>query len=464
MPPSSDFSSPGRRVLPVLLLLACAVPCLAQRQEFPPEEFSERRSRLCERLEADQPGDLLLFAETMPRPGVRFRQDHDFWYLTGIESRNAAIVIDPTDCQTTLFLPVQGEREKFIDGPNWLDDPEAAIAYGLSAVQPITYLPEFLARRRRPGTQPLWVRLSERDEIDQSRSEKGLHLGRREGNPFGAQPSTSAWQVNSIRQRYPHYELLDATPHLDRLRMIKTPREIEVLRVNGRASADGIARAIRATRAGEWEYTLEAEAKHEFLLAGAEMEAYPAIVGSGPNVNLWHYNHNARQLEGGDLIVMDYGASFAYLTMDITRTWPVSGRFDDRQLRAYQAVLEAQKAIIDAMRPGATREETREICRRVYDKWGFEDKPAHGAGHFVGLAVHDVGDSKLPFEPGMVIAVEPIIEEPEHHIHIRIEDTVLVTDGAPEILSASVPKDVDGLLALVGTPRRAATPERVTRP
>ncbi|MCY4560580.1 MAG: M24 family metallopeptidase, partial [Chloroflexi bacterium] len=104
-----------------------------------------------------------------------------------------------------------------------------------------------------------------------------------------------------------------------------------------------------------------------------------------------------------------------------------------------------------AMRPGATRRETTAICREIYDRWGFEDKPAHGAGHFVGLSVHDVGDGALPFEPGMVIAVEPIIELPERNIHIRIEDTVLITEGDPEILSAAVPKEVDELLALIGS-------------
>ncbi len=137
--------------------------------------------------------------------------------------------------------------------------------------------------------------------------------------------------------------------------------------------------------------------------------------------------------------------------MDITRTWPVNGKFDEVQERAYRAVLEAQKAIIAATRPGATRRETTAIRREIYDHWGFKDKPAHGAGHFVGLSVHDVGDGSLPFEPGMVIAVEPIIEIPERNIHIRIEDTVLITEGEPEVLSAAVPKEVDELLGLVGS-------------
>jgi Xaa-Pro aminopeptidase len=436
--------------LACLLGLLSAQPTFGQRSQYPEGEFQQRRTRLCEQM---KDGTLLLFSATLPRYGVRFRQDHDYYYLTGDESKNAVLLLEASDCQAHLFLPHQGDREKFIDGPNWLENPEAGKAKGFE-VHNVAYLGEYLARKRRPGIQKLWVRLSERDEIDQSRSEKSIFLGRQERSPFGGQPSEDAWRISELRSRYPFYDLNDATPYLDRLRMIKTEAEIDILRRAGAVSARGIAKAIAATRPGAYEYELEAEAKYVFLREGSEMEAYPAIVGSGPNGNLWHYNSNQRQMQDGDLIVMDYGGSWAYQTMDITRTWPVNGKFDEVQERAYRAVLEAQKAIIAAMRPGATRAETRDICRKIYDKWGFEDKPAHGAGHFVGMAVHDVGDSSLPFEPGMVIAVEPIIEIPERNIHIRIEDTVLVTEGAPEVLSAEVPKEVEDLLAIVGNETR----------
>jgi Xaa-Pro aminopeptidase len=204
------------------------------------------------------------------------------------------------------------------------------------------------------------------------------------------------------------------------------------------------------TAPGRYEYEIEAEATRVMLQHGAEGAAYPAIVGSGPNVNIWHYHDSGRQLREGDLVVMDYGASLGHLTMDITRTWPVSGRFDELQERAYRCVLEAQKEIIAAMRPGATRAQTRELCRQVYEKWGFGDQRPGAAGHFVGMSVHDVGDPTQPFQPGMVIAVEPIIEIVEKQLHVRIEDTVLVTEDGPVVLSAHVPKEVDALLALVG--------------
>jgi Xaa-Pro aminopeptidase len=273
---------------------------------------------------------------------------------------------------------------------------------------------------------------------------------RRMANPYGAYPSEDAWRIRTLKERFPYYQLKDITPHIDSLRMIKSPREVEALRRNGRVSAEAHLRAIEVTRVGGWEYEIEAEATYVMLRNGAEGAGYPAIVGSGPNGNAWHYQANERQLQEGDLIVMDYGASMGYLTMDITRTWPVSGRFTELQERAYRCVLEAEKAILAAMKPGVTRRETYEIAAEIFERWGFPNQFPGGAGHFVGMSVHDVGDYDLPLQPGMVIAVEPIIDIPEEDLHIRIEDTVLITEDGAEILSAHVPKEVDEILALVG--------------
>jgi Xaa-Pro aminopeptidase len=213
-----------------------------------------------------------------------------------------------------------------------------------------------------------------------------------------------------------------------------------------------MARAIAFTRPGRYEYEIEAEATHEMISRGAEHAAYPAIVGSGANGNIWHYNANRDQVEAGELIVMDYGASFGYQTMDITRTWPVSGTFDELQARAYRAVLEAEQAIIAAMRPGVLRSRTEEIAQEIFERHGFgAGHYPGGAGHFVGMAVHDVGDYSRPLEVGMVIAVEPIVEIAEHQLHVRIEDTVLVTEDGAENLSAAVPRELEEIEALVGS-------------
>jgi Xaa-Pro aminopeptidase len=164
--------------------------------------------------------------------------------------------------------------------------------------------------------------------------------------------------------------------------------------------------------------------------------------------NRWHYEDSGRRMSEGELVVMDYAGSLDYLTVDITRTWPVSGRFTDAQRRAYQTVLEAQKAIVAAIRPGVARELVRKLAEDIFRTNGFDPRYAY-IGHYVGLSVHDVGDWSLPFEAGMAIAIEPILDIPGEQLHIRIEDTILVTPNGAEILSAGLPKEIDELLALM---------------
>lgn len=432
----------------IVLLLSAALD--AQRLGYPPEEFTARRQALAARLGE---GLVVMFGKTMPALGVRNRQDNDFFYLTGNEDLNAVLVMDAATGESHLFLPKQNASEIRSDGRNWLERSDTAKTRGFASITPLSDLGEFLARHRGDaGPQTLWVRLSEADEVDQSRTNKALYLGRRLANPFGAQPSEDAWRVSTLRAAFPYYDLRDVSPHMDRLRTIKTAREIEILKLNGRISAEAIVNAIAATRPGGYEYEIEAAATYHLLRNGVQGNGYPAIVGSGPNVNVWHYNDNGKALRDGELVVMDYGGSLDYMIIDITRTWPVSGEFDDLQRRAYACALEAEKAIIAAMRPGATRADTRKVGAAIYEKHGFPG--GAGAGHYVGMAVHDVGDASRPFEPGMVIAVEPIVEDASRQLHIRVEDTVLITDGGPVVLTSRVPKEIDEVLALVKQGRK----------
>ncbi len=395
-----------RRVAFTILALTvwCAWPA-AERMGYPAGEFAARRQKLAASL---QRGTLVLFGATGRTPGLRFRQDHDFFYLTGNESMNAVLVMDVPSGAAHLFMPKLSAGEIRYEGGNWLEDPAAAKTYGLASVQPLTALHEFLARRRATsGTEVLWTRLSERDYVDNSRLDTAIQTARRLSNPFAQQPTEDAARAAALREQFPYYEMQDVSPHLDRLRLIKTPREIEILRYNGRISAEAIKRAIQATAPGKFEYELEAEATYWMGRHGFQGAAYPAIVGSGPMGNQWHYEDNGRKMAAGELVVMDYAGSLDYLTMDITRTWPVSGRFTDAQLKAYRCTLEALKAIIAAIKPGVTRAAVRTIAEDIFRKHGYDPRYAY-VGHYVGLSVHDVGDWDLPFEAGMVMAIEPI--------------------------------------------------------
>jgi len=418
----------------------------AERMGYPPSEFSARRQQLAAALGS---GTLVLFGATEAPAGLRFRQDHDFYYLTGNESLNAAVVIDVDSGAATLFLPTLSASQIRYEGPNWLDEPGAADRYGFQSIQPLTELHEFLARRRTtPGSEVLWTRLSERDQVNHARVDAAINQARRLTNPFAQHLTEDAARVVALRAQFPYYDLKDVAPSLDRLRLIKSPREIEILRANGRVSAEAIGRAIAVTRAGAYEYELEAEATYWMVTHGLQAAAYPAIVGSGPNGNRWHYEENGRRLQDGELVVMDYGGSLDYLTIDITRTWPVSGQFTGRQAAAYRCVLEAQEAIIAAIAPGVTRETVRSIAESVYRTHGFDPRYAY-VGHYVGMSVHDVGDWNQTFEAGMVLAIEPIIDLPDEDLHIRIEDTILVTPTGAEILTPGLPKGIAPLLALL---------------
>jgi Xaa-Pro aminopeptidase len=433
------------------VIIACVVWAAtpsAERMGYPADEFAGRRQRLAKLLER---GTVVMFGATEPTAGVRFRQDNDFFYLTGNESMNAALVMDASSGDAHLFLPKLSATQIRYEGGNWLEETDGPRVHGFTSIQPLQNLNEFLVRRRAaPGSNTLWVRLSERDEVNHGRTDIAINTARRLVNPFAQHPTEDALRVTALREQFPSYVLQDVTPHLDRLRLIKTPREIEILKYNGRISAEAMRRAIEFTAAGRFEYELEAEATHWLLKHGMQGAAYPAIVGSGPMGNQWHYEDNGRRMNAGELVVMDYAGSLDYLTVDITRTWPVSGRFTDVQLKAYQTDLEAQKAIIAAIRPGVTRDVVQRIAEDIFRKNGFDPHYAY-VGHYVGLSVHDVGDWSLPFEPGMVMAIEPIIDIPDQRLHIRVEDTILVTPTGAEILSAGLPKEANELLALIKT-------------
>jgi Xaa-Pro aminopeptidase len=437
-----------------LTLLGIALPSQAQRLGYPPEEFVARRRALAAELKE---GLVLLVGKTMPNVATREHQNNDFYYFTGNEDLNAVLVMNASTGDAHLFLPQQTDAEVRADGPNWLADPDAVKRHGFTSIQPLSGAAEFLLRQRANSAR-LWTRLQEADEVDDARGMRAVHQARRMQNPFSAQLSEDVARLEWLRTRFPSFELQDLTPAIDRLRTIKTPREIEVLTANGKIAAEAVVNAIKATRPGRFEYELEAEATYHHVRNGVQIAGYPAIVGAGKNGLVWHYQDNGKRLEPGETIVMDYGGALDYQVIDITRTWPVSGRFDDLQRRAYACVLEAQKAGIAAMRAGNTRKQTREVAEAVFKKHGFDPRWAGGAGHFVGMSVHDVGDASAAFAPGMVIAIEPILQIPEKNLHIRIEDTVLITDGDPVVLTAAAPKEIDELLALI--PRTASEPPR----
>ncbi len=442
-----ELSRVPRLIGGILLLALAAGPLAAQRVGFSKDEFLRRRQALRERTKE---GIIVLFGRDVPPEGAPSRQDNDFFYLCGVEDLGAILTINARSGETNLFLPRQSAREEMISGPNLLADGKAAARWGLTGLYDLGYFDEYLARNARTGAA-LWLRLQPGDSVDDARSEVLIFEARKNRTHYNAQMTRDDFRTQRLRERYPAFEIRDLTPHLDALRVIKSPEEIAVLRRNGKLSAEAVRQAMLATRPGVFEYEIEAAARFVTLKGGARGMAFAPIVGSGPNSCIWHYDANGRKTEAGDLVLMDFGADLDHMAMDISRTWPVSGVFSPEQRAAYEVVLTVEKACLEAYRPGATAADVQARVAEVLEAKGLDGRGERGGfGHFVGLGTHDVGPRIIRLEEGMVFAIEPGLYYPEKGFGIRIEDTVLITRDGCEVLTRDAPKEIADIEKLLG--------------
>ena len=425
----------------VLAVLLYFPPSFSQRAGYSKEEFMRRRAALMDKV---GDGLIVLFGETSPLPGAHFHQDNDFFYLTGVEDTGAALILVPKTKESYLFLPQQTPREAMMGGANLLKDPQAKEKTGFTEIYDVSFFEEYLGRNIARAGLSLYLRLSPRDTIDNARYETMIFTARKSRLHYNDQISLDNHRILKLKERFPAAEFKDITPLIDAMRVINSPEEIEVLRRNGRISAEAVQLAMLATRPGGFEYEIEAAAMSTVLKNGATGAAYPPIVGSGPNTCILHYEKNDRQVEDGDLVLMDFGGLLDYMCMDISRTWPASGKFTKEQREVYEIALEIQKACIEAYRPGVTNADVQNHVAEVMKKKGLDPRGQRGGiGHYVGLCTHDVGPRIEKLHESMVFAIEPGFYYPEKNIGVRIEDTVLITKDGCEVLSKDVPKEID---------------------
>jgi Xaa-Pro aminopeptidase len=415
-----------------------------------PSAFAERRAALAKELNT---GFTLLFARNEIPEASHYREDNDFYYFTGLQDPGAVLMIDNSDGTITLFEPQQSGRTAQVYGANLLSLPQTEREkLGFSKVIPVSDLDVSLSSAtRRSETPEIWIRLGFPDKADGARSEVGRDHAWKFAHPYREPIPQDLAPAKLLAERYPMMRFRDLTPAIDAMRNIKTPKEIEVLRKNGKISAEGNRQAMAHARPGMFQYEIEARALNYYLSHGAQGVAYLAIVGSGENANTWHYFSDREVIQPNDLVVFDFAASLDHLTMDITRTFNINGKFPPDQAKWYAVDLASQKAVIALLRPGHTYEEADAAGKAVYDKAGIGDQWLGFPGHFVGLATHDVMATKGPVKSGQVVTVEPIIEFPAKREHYRVEDTVLITDGEPEILSSGVPKELTEVEKLIGS-------------
>ena len=290
-------------------------------------------------------------------------------------------------------------------------------------------------------------------------------------DPWDGRPSRGAPFLARIRETFPQFKIEELSSILDQLRLVKSPREIELIRKATRLSGLALMGAMRSSRPGMMEYELDAVAKFIFFKEGAQSDAYYSLIAGGPNAWYPHYHRGKRELKDGELLLMDYAPDVGYYSSDVTRQWPVNGRFNAWQRDLYGFYLAYYKAILDSIRPGdvnAIMNDAADKMDRILETWPFTKpiyreaaerfvaayrerasrRPAR-LGHGVGMAVHDVGVHDGSLVPGMVFTIEPQFRVPEEQIYIRLEDVILIKEDGVENLSGFVPMEMDAIEALM---------------
>ena len=437
-----------RTVILVLAAVVAGLPIRAEAQTgapagpVPVELLKQRRERLLDRL--GEGVVVLRSARVQDMDGEDyaqasdFRQDNDFFYLTGLEEPGAWLIMRAhrnAGDEVVLFVAPRDPAQEIWSGPR-IDMRAASAITGIADVRTTERVSAEVGRLLAAGG-PLYVKVPRTGqdlcaalEGDEREACTWLFL----------QPLTRA-----------RVELRDIRPHTAALRLVKDADELRRLRraieITTAAHRVAMARAMP----GIWEYELEAAIEHTFHSRGAERVGFTSIVGSGPNSTALHYDKSRRRTEAGDLVVMDIGADFGYYTADVTRTIPVSGKFTTRQRALYNLVLGAQQAAIEAIKPGMDLGKLDEIAREYMRKNSgrlcaprtCDEYFVHGVGHWLGMDVHDPAEINTPFAAGMVLTVEPGIYIPAENTGIRIEDDVLVTPTGYEVLSTGAPRTAD---------------------
>jgi Xaa-Pro aminopeptidase len=435
--------------------------------DFAPEEFARRRGAVYDALGRD--GVAIVPGAPSPASYARFRQSNDFYYLSGVEVPHAYLALNGRMRRATLFLPHRNERREQGEGKvlSAEDADEIRRLSGIDAVAPLEALAEQLARGVQMGARTLYLPLAPAEGMAMSR-DLGLRAVADQANdPWDGRPSREGRFVELLRQRFPTYEVKDLSPTLDELRLIKSPAEIALIKKSTRLACLAIEEAMRSTVPGLYEYELDGLAKFIFFRHGAQGESYYSLIASGPNAWYPHYSSGKRRMQDGELLLMDFAPDVGYYQSDITRMWPVGGRFSPEQRELYTFYLRTYRAFLAAIRPGRTAAEILrasgagwdEILRDTrfskpeYEKAARVFVDAHKLsgehhpmlGHWVGMAVHDDGPYEGPLRPGMVFTIEPQFRVPEEKIYIRLEDLIVVTEKGIEIVSDWLPSDVEAI-------------------
>lgn len=482
----------SRKVFALVFLWLVVASVAAARASELSDDLKARRARVMEQLGPD--AMLVLWSAPVQRYSLdidyEYRQDSNLYYLTGILQDDTMLVLMPGNESQREILFVK-ERNPALEHwrGRWLSVEEARARTGIETVLTTgQFEPLVAAMLSRRGFGSIGEQQAARffEALAAGRARVNLLLGTKRGVNDPLTPPLEF--ARKIRERYVGFDVADATKILTELRLIKTPYERKVLVRSLEISNDAQMAGMRAARPGAYEYEVKAAIEAVHRGRGAVSWSYPSIVGSGPNATILHYPESDRQMQAGDLLLVDAAANFEYMSGDITRTYPVGGTFTPAQKDIYRLVLQAQEEGMQVAKPGAS---VMDVHRKTVDaikagllKLGlitdtsgeqYRTWYTHTAVHYIGIDVHDVGDRNAPIRTGMAFVIEPGIyvrqsaldalpRTPENlafidkvqpavrkyaDIGIRIEDSFLVEETGLRNLSASVPKTMDEVEAFM---------------
>jgi len=399
------------------------------------DRYAERRQALMRQL---SDGPILV------RGAAASGTNPDFFYLTGLMEPRGALLL----CAEKMRV-VRGRKSPgrdYVNGERWnqilfLPHSDALLAQwgedahatvesidsenvGFDAVLGDGELPELLNQLLRQGA--------------------ALHFSRSAPASVTAADDADDELVGRIQRRFPQLRLSDATGPIHAMRTVKDDDEVRAIERAVALTAAAVERVLECLSAEFREQEIEAEIARIYRASGAT-HAFDPIVGGGGNALKLHYRDNSAALAAGTLLLLDTGACLDGYRSDVTRTFPVDGRFNPRQAELYEIVLTAQQAAIERCRPGIRLGELHQVAFDSIAAAGYGEYFVHGTSHHLGLETHDVGDLAAPLAPGAVITVEPGIYLPDESIGIRIEDDVLLTDGEPRVLSSAIPKSIEAI-------------------
>lgn len=377
-----------------------------------------------------------------------FSVNRNFYYLTGCDRENQILLISKRNgkISETLFTPkTNPDLEKWV---GFYMTPETVKSLShIDDVQPRESFENILGRMLSwQNLQYCYL------DFDQNQLQQ---------EPI----SPSHRFANTIQRNYPGLTIRNLHYTLSQMRLIKSSAEIEEIRKAIAVTNEAIQNLWAHSQPGMKEYQLEAYFDFTLRSHGVSEHAFPPIVASGERATILHYVSNDLTAEDGELVLLDLGASSGYYAADISRTFPVNGKFSERQKAIYEAVLEAEEKVIAAVRPGVTWSELNQVAKDslaeslvrlgiAKSKDEIDEYYYHSVGHPLGLDTHDVGDRDVPLAPGMVITIEPGLYIAKEKIGIRIEDDIWVTENGHEVLSQAIPKTVSEIEQLVGKHRQ----------